>query len=1280
MGREPVTVNGVAVLSPQELATGDKIEVVLENRTRVLHFFGEDETVQIRAPVRQPLADANAAPAKTPAAAMPAPAARCPAPPPPPPPPPPAAAAAAPASVPAALGGMAAELQNAIKAGVQLKKVQPESRPAAPAPPQAGGPFVPNPADLMKLKAGLRKTAPAPEEEAAVEQPEAKPMEQLAKQQPAEQPAEPAAAEQPLDHPAAEAAAEPAAEAAVEAAQPVEQPAAGPGAEQHGEAAADGSAPMEAEAAEAVSQEVAVAEEEPAAEQEAMAAEPADAAMAGASAADEQLLAELPPTQPATELPATQPASELPATQPAEEAAADEQPPAADAPTSALRKRKSVRFHVEETEAVAGTPEGAAHDATITIRLRKGDLEQIINVDDNTVAFAHWGLGTMGCGASDPEELPDTVVSKKSRRSTVLASAGKTPVPSALRELLAAASPATSTGAQATPGAMGPQAPAPTPVTGGRLPAAGEVGLAVNAATLAAKLAEMAEEHDVTLEVPAEFFKSPAPGKDCLRVVLTPKSKSTTPAPGASAVGAGLASAAHGSPAKSVPRTTGRSRLSQVSAAEQPTPGVAPSASAHVVAVPEEADADAEAAAPGSAVQASAKKRLSTASRRRSLLRTPGTKIVIVERATPGSAAKRTPAGKAGSETPQRLLSTIGLHAEADDCGDGVEQERSGEAVLSDDGSLAEAAAVAAAQEVVPLKQYQRAVLKAKRYHGEAHQLGAQLRRMTAKAFKLKRAAEALSAALEEERGKRAELQDALQQVVLNRAAAEAEAEQAAATEQQEAEMVDAAAQAGGEEPAEEEPAEEAEQEAVAPLWQTRVVVLGRLHKGVSTAEQAGDVVVVRPSHLVAAAAAHQHPVAPAPEVVVLPASARKTPAPPRKTPARTPAPSAFKARTPATAAAAQGKTPAPSAAKSARKSLAGAAPELPKSMLKEAAGDDAPTVVLENVELPGWLFEGEQAAPEVAAAAAVAAQEAVPTTEEQQAAAKQAAAEAAAAEQQDESLDAVLAQEAAEGVAGEAEAAAEMQVDGAADEAAQEALQEAASQRQQPQPQAEAEGSDGEEEDEGEDEEDYCHLCGQSDEGDVLLLCDSCDNACHLSCCNPPLKRVPKGDWFCVECSAKQAAEAAAAAKAKPVAKRGGKRSAAAAEPEAAPAEEPAKPAGHGRRAAAAPAEQAPPAKQAAPAKAGRGRSKRAAEEEPAVEEDEEAATAGRSKRGRAAAPKASEEPAPSARARGRATASKAAAGKAEAEEPEVSTRRGRGAAAPKPEAAPARSTRSRR
>lgn len=37
-------------------------QVLLENRSRVFYFHGEDETVQIRGPARQPLADANAAP------------------------------------------------------------------------------------------------------------------------------------------------------------------------------------------------------------------------------------------------------------------------------------------------------------------------------------------------------------------------------------------------------------------------------------------------------------------------------------------------------------------------------------------------------------------------------------------------------------------------------------------------------------------------------------------------------------------------------------------------------------------------------------------------------------------------------------------------------------------------------------------------------------------------------------------------------------------------------------------------------------------------------------------------------------------------------------------------------------------------------------------------------------------------------------------------------------------------------------------------------------------
>jgi hypothetical protein len=63
--------------------------------------------------------------------------------------------------------------------------------------------------------------------------------------------------------------------------------------------------------------------------------------------------------------------------------------------------------------------------------------------------------------------------------------------------------------------------------------------------------------------------------------------------------------------------------------------------------------------------------------------------------------------------------------------------------------------------------------------------------------------------------------------------------------------------------------------------------------------------------------------------------------------------------------------------------------------------------------------------------------------------------------------------------------------------------------------------------EEEDEEEEDICHVCQTGNEGDVLLLCDSCDNACHLACCDPPRKRVPKGDWYCRDCTDKKKKEA---------------------------------------------------------------------------------------------------------------------------------------------------------
>ncbi|EFN55790.1 hypothetical protein CHLNCDRAFT_57709 [Chlorella variabilis] len=1234
MGREPVAVNGAPVTSPLELATGDKIEVLLENRTRVFYFQGDDETVQIRAPpARPPLADANAALAAVPAAKPAAKGDDGP--------------ARRPAPPPASARSMAAVMQDAIKAGVQLKKVQVASTKPTPRAVTAGGMFVPTPADLLKLKAGLRKTAAGPaaaklEEEAAAPV-QAQGADDAAA---AEAPAGPDA--QLVDAEAME---------TEEAAAVVEEPnvplaadlAAAEPATEAVEATAGAGRP---EAAPVAAEEAQAAVEEPATEQPAVAA--AEPAAAPPEVGGDAAMPDTAAPQAAETAAAEEP---LAAVDDAAAAASE----AAGVPGSVMRKRKSVRFHVEETaqQRVAGTPEGSARDATITIRLRKGDIEQarpgcrlagagrrwfqIINVDDNTVALAQWGLGTMG---EPVEELPDTVVSKRSRHSTAAPfSASKTPVRSMLQELLAG-SPAVSCGAQATPGAMGPAAPAPTPASGAAQAshADGAGDLVLDPATLAAKLTEMAEQHDVTLEVPVEFFKSPATtGKDGLRVVLTPKSKGKTP--GASTIGQAQ-DTAPASAAKSAPRTTGRSRLSQVGASLAPPSACAAASTqqdtglekTREVQVPEEVLLAVEAAA-----QASARKQ--SASRRRSLSRTPGTKIVIIEQTTPASAraasgAKR-PTAEAACQATPRLLSTIAVQTEAEDCGDDVEQERSDEGGSVEDDSLE---LEEAAAEQVPLKQYQRAVLRAKAYHAEARQLAAQLRRMTAKAAKLKKAATALSGALDEERGKRQELQEAMQQVVLNRAAEEEEAAAAeeAAAEGAEVEMQDA-----------EEEAEMEEEQAAG--WVPRVIVLGKLSTAASTAQRAGQVVVVRPSQAPAAAAVAQ---APAPEVVVLPASARTTPAPSAAKCARMPVTSAAKRRTPAIAARAAGATPAvatqgkrPAAATqgktpgAASAANSGGVPELPKSMLKEAPGTEGGArVVLENVELPGWLFEGEQQAPEVAAAAAVAAEVeaavAVPDEEASEEHVAAARAEAAAEEEEEQQREAIVVE-------------AGMDVDGSAAEQVQGLAQEAA---------AEA-ISDAEEGEEG--EADFCHLCGQSDEGDILLLCDSCDNACHLSCCNPPFKRVPKGDWFCVECAAKQAAEAAAAAQAtKPAAKRGAKR----------PTEEaeealPAKPAGRGRRGAAAVAPAAEAAEEA-PVKGGRGRgSKRAAEQQPAAAAESEQPL-GRGKRGRPAS-KPSEEPAPSGRtARGKAAASE-----------EVSTRRGRGATAPKAEApASIRSTRSRR
>ncbi|KAJ8067999.1 hypothetical protein OCU04_003577 [Sclerotinia nivalis] len=54
-------------------------------------------------------------------------------------------------------------------------------------------------------------------------------------------------------------------------------------------------------------------------------------------------------------------------------------------------------------------------------------------------------------------------------------------------------------------------------------------------------------------------------------------------------------------------------------------------------------------------------------------------------------------------------------------------------------------------------------------------------------------------------------------------------------------------------------------------------------------------------------------------------------------------------------------------------------------------------------------------------------------------------------------------------------------------------------------------------EEYEDEEEGRSCPICDQSDQEDVLLLCDGCDTPYHTHCIG--LSNVPAGNWYCMEC-----------------------------------------------------------------------------------------------------------------------------------------------------------------
>ena len=45
------------------------------------------------------------------------------------------------------------------------------------------------------------------------------------------------------------------------------------------------------------------------------------------------------------------------------------------------------------------------------------------------------------------------------------------------------------------------------------------------------------------------------------------------------------------------------------------------------------------------------------------------------------------------------------------------------------------------------------------------------------------------------------------------------------------------------------------------------------------------------------------------------------------------------------------------------------------------------------------------------------------------------------------------------------------------------------------------------------------CVVCHSPEAGDKMLICDGCRTGWHKHCLNPPMKRVPKAEWFCPEC-----------------------------------------------------------------------------------------------------------------------------------------------------------------
>ncbi|XWS74527.1 hypothetical protein CRYUN_Cryun01aG0005500 [Craigia yunnanensis] len=45
------------------------------------------------------------------------------------------------------------------------------------------------------------------------------------------------------------------------------------------------------------------------------------------------------------------------------------------------------------------------------------------------------------------------------------------------------------------------------------------------------------------------------------------------------------------------------------------------------------------------------------------------------------------------------------------------------------------------------------------------------------------------------------------------------------------------------------------------------------------------------------------------------------------------------------------------------------------------------------------------------------------------------------------------------------------------------------------------------------------CKICGRSGTAQKMLICDNCEEAFHVRCCSPRIKKLPVDEWYCISC-----------------------------------------------------------------------------------------------------------------------------------------------------------------